>query len=45
METSSSSGILAVTVLALLLVLVIVLAYGGVFNPQDGGGIHIGIGR
>jgi hypothetical protein len=45
METSSSSGILAVTVLALLLVLVIVLAYSGVFNPQDGGGIHIGIGR
>ena len=30
---------------ALLVVLIVVLAYSGVFNPQDGGGIHIGIGR
>ena len=45
MQTSSSTGIVAVTALALLVVLIVVLAYSGVFNPQDGGGIHIGIGR
>lgn len=33
------------TALVVLVLLVVVLASNGAFNPQDGGGIHIGIGR
>ena len=45
MESSSSTGIIAVAAVAIVAILLIVLAYSGAFTPGDGGGIHIGIGR
>jgi hypothetical protein len=36
---------IAATVLLLVVLVVVVLATNGAFQPQDGGGIHIGIGR
>ena len=44
MEGSGTTGIVAVTAVALFALVIIVLAYSGAFDPQ-GGGIHIGIGR
>jgi hypothetical protein len=44
MESSNSTGIVAVTAVALFAILIVFLAYSGAFDPQ-GNGIHIGIGR
>ena len=45
MESSSSTGLVAVTAVALFAILIVFLAFSGVFDPNQGGGIHIGIGR
>ena len=45
MESSNSTGLVAVTAVALFAILIVFLAYSGVFDPIQGGGIHIGIGR
>jgi hypothetical protein len=42
MERSSSSGIMAVMVVALVAIIVVFLLVSGVFAPQDGGiDIHL----
>jgi len=41
MEQSSSTGIMAVMVVALVAIVVVFLLVSGVFAPQDGGGIDI----
>ena len=45
MENSNATGLAAVTAVALFGILIVFLAYSGVFDPNQGGGIHIGIGR
>ena len=42
---SSASGIVAGTALALLVLLIVVMASNSALQPQDAGGIHIGISR
>jgi hypothetical protein len=41
MEQSSSTGIMAVMVVALVAIIVVFLLVSGVLAPQDGGGIDI----
>ena len=45
MVNTESSGMLATTAIVLLMLVILVLAANGAFNPQDGGGIHINFGR
>ncbi len=41
----SAPVVVAGTALVLLVLLILVQTSAGAFTPQDGGGIHIGIGR
>src|SRR2546430_2363618 len=45
MESSNSTGLVAVTAVALFAVLIVFLAYSGVFDPNQGSGFAIGISR